>query len=341
MIIDAHPSVPPLSLRQLEEFDPRARSGGAEQRFLCPLCGDGKPKDAAHRSLSTNTRTSAWHCHRCGASGKLRDFWQERPMQGQRERTRLALRRAFAIDAAAPRTAPETAATWREVFDSSVRVAGTEGAEYLAGRGIPEAAASAAGVRYLQSLYRRPAVVFPFLDQSGVPCAFQARHSDGKPDGHRALGPRSDGVFLTAPYALQAQTVIVCEAPADALSLAACGLDAVALGCTEAPAWLPVALGFRRALLGFDNDANGAGDLAARKLAPALQSFGAKVARLRPYRAPGESKSDWNTMLQHYGPDALGCWLRAGLHHIARFDFRLDTTPGQRWPFAWCENINV
>lgn len=73
-----------LSLSDLELFDPRASGlslgqGGKEQRFLCPLCGGGKSKDAAHRCLSLNPQNGVWHCHRCRQGGKLREMWGECP----------------------------------------------------------------------------------------------------------------------------------------------------------------------------------------------------------------------------------------------------------------------
>ncbi len=52
-------AVPILSLADLEAYDPRATERGRERRFLCPCCGDGKPRNAAHRSLSLNTQTGA------------------------------------------------------------------------------------------------------------------------------------------------------------------------------------------------------------------------------------------------------------------------------------------
>jgi len=316
------PQVPALSLAELETFDPRGKGRGAEKVYRCPVC------QSDERALHVNHETGLWNCKRasCGANGKLTDFWTDRPKLSGRERARLALRRAFALEEPRPRSEPETAATWRAYFDSSAPIAATEGAKYLAGRGIPEAIASAAGVRYLPNLYGRPAVVFPFHDQSGAACALLARHSDGKPDGHRALGSRSAGIFKThadalKASALQGETVIVCEAPADALSLAACGVPAIALGCTRAPDWLPQALAFRRVLLALDNDANGAGEVGAQELQEALQSFGARVARLKPYRAADETKSDWNTMLLQDGAAPLRAWLMARLAHIEYFQF--------------------
>jgi hypothetical protein len=59
-----------LSLADLEGFDPYTRAEGTERRFNCPLpsCSDKRPT-TAHRSLSANTETGAWICHRCGAGG--------------------------------------------------------------------------------------------------------------------------------------------------------------------------------------------------------------------------------------------------------------------------------
>ena len=63
-----------LSLAELETYDPKA--GGRNQkewRFCCPLCSADKPLDDDHRSLSLNTYTGAYLCHRCHAKGVLRE----------------------------------------------------------------------------------------------------------------------------------------------------------------------------------------------------------------------------------------------------------------------------
>ena len=88
------PDRPTLTLQELEAFDPTAPDRGRERRFCCPLCGTGKRIDAAHRSLSLNTDTGAWHCHRCQAGGVLREKWQPLPPG---ERRRAAAKRAFAL----------------------------------------------------------------------------------------------------------------------------------------------------------------------------------------------------------------------------------------------------
>ncbi len=98
-------------------------------------------------------------------------------------------------------------------------------------------------------------------------------------------------------------------------------MPGVALGCTEALVWIVKGSASRRVLLAFDNDANGAGDQAAQKLTPALQSFGAKAARLAPLRPNAAPKSDWNTMLLQHGAAPLRAWLMARLAHIEYFQF--------------------
>ncbi len=314
---------PALSLAQLEEFDPQGKGRGAEKIYRCPVC------QSSERALHVNHETGVYNCKRasCGATGKLTDFWTERPKLLGRECSRVALRRAFVLEEPKPKGEPATAATWREYFDKAAPVAGTPGEAYLASRGIPERIASASGVRFLSTLYGRAAVVFPF-QQSGAPVAFQARAIDGKSDAHRAQGPKSDGAFLTAPDALQREVIVLCEAPIDALSLAACGVPAVALGGTAAPDWIAKACAFRRVLLAFDSDQNNAGEEAAQKLAPLLQSRGARVARLQPYRAPDETKSDWNAMLQAHGARLVQCHLRDELEAAGICDWlALDWKP--------------
>lgn len=300
-----------LSLAFLEAFDPGAPERGAERRFLCPLpaCRDKRP-DAAHRSMCVNTASGAWLCHRCGAHGTVRERWNTEPRRSPRERARAALRQAFAVDGARPAAPgarndrpradpdrpaaprpPREAGDWRSALRDVRPLAGTPGEAYLRQRGIAIDLAREAGVRYSTDWYGRPAVLFPIYGDGFLLVACQGRYVDGRDDPKaRTAGPKSLGVFATRG-ARQADPVAIVEAPIDALSLAACGLPAVALAGTTAPDWLPVACAFRRVLLA--TDADPAGDEAARKLAATLQARGARVARLRPARG-----KDWNEALQ-------------------------------------------
>jgi ribosomal protein L37AE/L43A len=335
-----------LSLAELEAFDPQGKGRGREKIYRCPVC------QSDERALHVHQETGLWNCKRasCGARGKLTDFWQsreqKRPQLNRSQRTRNALRSAFALepapepppDAIAPQKATEREITvsgevvsgvvqdWREYLAASVPIEATAAAQYLAGRGVPgEVLAATPDCRHLDNfMARRAAAIFVFGNRQGEPTGFQARYTDEQANGHRALGKRGAGVFCAVPGVLSLPQIAIVEAPIDALSLAACGVPAIALGGCNAPDWLPPALGFRRVLLAFDNDANSAGDKAAAALAPALESYGTRVARLLPYRAPNEPKSDWNAMLQTHGVQLVQCHLRDELRAI-------DTCDGSDW----------
>lgn len=294
-----------LTLRELQEFDPHGgRGGGEDRRYLCPLCGQDKPRDAAHRCLVANHQSGLWECKRCKAKGKLRERWEERPQITPRERRQRALHQAFALppEEPAPPEDPE-GAPWRDKLRGLQPLAGTPGAEYLASRGIPLDVATSAGVRFSPTWYGRPAAVFAFRDGRGGLVAAQGRCVDGKEPGKLTAGPIGRGVFF-GPGARQAldtdpgAPVALVEAPIDALSLAVAGLPALALAGTSGKSWLPRALAFRRVLLALDADV--AGDSAAAVLAGELQALGARCERLRP----GGAK-DWNEALQRAGAEAL------------------------------------
>jgi len=87
------------------------------------------------------------------------------------------------------------------------------------------------------------------------------------------------------------------EAPIDALSLAACGVLAIALCGKSWPDWLPPAAAFRQVAVALDADK--AGDDTAMALTVQLCSFGASVERWRP-----SSGKDWNEILMA-GPAVL------------------------------------
>lgn len=281
-----------LTLAELESFDPYASSHGRERRFLCPLpaCAD-KPQDASHRSLALNTDTGAWICHRCQAVGLLQEKWTPSPRRHQ-----AALRRAYSISTPAPQATEKQ--EWHTIFERATAVSEALGGQYLAGRGVPDALASVAGVRYTSNWFGSPAVLFGVYDRVGQLVAVAGRYlSPSAEPKARTAGRISQGVW-SAPGALDAPYVVVCEAPIDALSLLACGVPAVALCGTHAPAWLPTHAAFRHVALALDADT--AGDEATGKLASEFAALGAQVERWCP--AVGK---DWNEVLQAWGPYAL------------------------------------
>lgn len=314
---------PLLSLADLEAYDPHGgRSGGANRRYLCPLCGDAKKRDSAHRSLSLESANGLWHCWRCDARGQLVEHRANRNEQSAKERAKIGRSRLSELSPIGSNSTSldEDFRQWRERLANLESLESTPGAAYLEGRSIPVDVATLAGVRFAPDWFGRAAVVFPVRDWNNALVAAQGRHTTG--DGKITCGPKSRGVFFAPssldvgadamavfhPLDTNSPGVIVCEAPIDALSLATCGFPALAL-CgvngvhTTGPPWFHLACGFKRVLLAFDGDR--AGDEAADALAAKLGPFGARCERLRP-----EGAKDWNEVLQTQGCDALADWLQ-------------------------------
>jgi Toprim domain len=291
-----------LSLTELERHDPGApRGSGRERRFLCPFpaCAD-KQHPQRHRSLAVNVETGAYYCHRCQARGSLGDPSFQRPFQFAPPHQRL--RQAFAVQHRPTSTT--------EPLGDADRVGipigdAPEALAYVGGRGILADLAIEAGLRFCATWSAAagadhqgwPAVVFPMRDLDGV---FLAAHGRAV-RGPRKLtrGPTSSTVFAT-PGALAASTFAITEGPMDALSLALCGLPAVAMIGTNPPTWLCRHTFNHRVLVATDTDA--AGDEAAARVIQGCASYGGTLIRLRP----PAGTNDWNDALQRFGRDVLG-----------------------------------
>lgn len=86
-----------LTRAELEAHDPEGGRGG---RYLCPLpaCA-GHTDPRAHRSIKLES-SGLWHCHRCKASGQLKDHWKERgPWVPMKEKARQERARRDALTA--------------------------------------------------------------------------------------------------------------------------------------------------------------------------------------------------------------------------------------------------
>lgn len=327
---------PILSLEELDTFDPHAPQG-ARRRFCCPLCGQGKAKDGAHRCLSVESATGLWKCFRCEVGGQLREKWPEESRHNG-QRTRRALGHAFALsplsalpvslpaflevatplsmlpELSAPLQAPvlpEPLSALSAALRGLQPLRGSRGEAYLSGRGLPLEVCQSANVKWSPSWLGRPAVVFPIYDDRGALVAAQGRYTDGREDPKaRTLGRKKSGLFLTGGFWEQVRKgapIIVTEAPIDALSLATCGFPALALcGKSGWPQWLPIKCAFKEVVLAFDGDA--AGEDGAAKLLPILESLGAKTRRVAP-----EEAKDWNEMLAKRGAHKTEQWLCARL----------------------------
>ena len=294
-----------ISLLELENFDPNSPVKTGERRFLCPLCGDGKPRDAAHRSLSLNLQNGLWNCKRCGEKGRVREHWQ--PLQAPRKRAQMALKRAFEIPVA-PATNPalnQENTDWRAIWEASwpLNESVAPALSYLQKRAISASVAQEGDVRFVTQWHGRPALVFPFKDAAGEVVAVAGRCLQNGGMDKPASGPKKSGAFWAraggfGPLDDAVPAVIVCEAPFDALSFSMAGFPALAFGGTSAPAWLHQKLAFRRVLLAFDADV--AGDAASAKVGAMLASYGSRCERLRPQGA-----KDWNELLQSHGASSI------------------------------------
>ncbi len=316
-----------LSLTELESFDASAKRHGNERRFLCPICGNSKPRDDEHRSLALNTSTGAYICHRCKEKGLIKENWTKPTFTPRKFRTAAALDRVFSVEPV-PTYASERenvsesdrakAQTKLERFQSKMKswqaaFTDSPAQDYLQSRGIEPATAKAFGCGYaaawehwekdkagnwqLRGSDRR--VVFPVTDREGNVIAFHGRaiDTDFIDSPKISKGDKSLGLFQT-PNALESEVITLCEGPVDAMALYQCGMNAAALIGTSAGDWLPSAVAFRKVFVATDNDDSG--NEAAATLIGDFCSRGARAVRLCP-----ENCNDWGEFLEKHGIDAL------------------------------------
>ena len=314
---------PTLTLAQLELFDPQASAANVERRFWCPLCGETKPRDAAHRSLCVNTQNGLWNCKRCSAKGLLGEFQRnntDASSSTRATRAANALKRSFSLEVGSqpvltekmPHAALEadvlsTQEAWRAIHQAAQPVTGTAGEEYLQHRAIPVKVAEQAGVLFSRNWHSRSALVFPFCNQEGSLVAIAGRCLRNGGIDKPAAGPKKQGAFFAPagkflPLDEAVPAIILCEAPFDALSLASAGFPTLALGGTAPPTWLVQACAFRRVALALDAD--DAGDAASERIGELLSSVGTSCQRLRP-----DGAKDWNEYLQLYSTPQLSDFL--------------------------------
>jgi hypothetical protein len=284
-----------LSLEELRLYDAGGgREQGTNKRWCCPLCR--KTITGEHRDLSVDIHTGEYHCFVCHTGGVLREY--------------LGASGSARVFTPAPQEQKPKSDKWRTRFEKAKPVAGTPGASYLEGRGVPLAIAEAANVRY--GPWPKgdgewfDAVQFPLLDADGNLVAVTARSIEGKT--MRTGGERSRGVFLGSPDALGSVSIAVCESPIDSLILEAAGLRAIALGGTSWPEWLPGVLEDKDVALA--TDADQAGDECAAKLSALL---------VRPWRLRPDGAKDFGELAEAGGLDAVITTLeRAPVVEVAR-----------------------
>jgi 5S rRNA maturation endonuclease (ribonuclease M5) len=315
-----------LSLTELESFDASAKRHGNERRFLCPICGNSKPRDDEHRSLALNTSTGAYICHRCKEKGLIKENWTKPTFTPRKVRTAAALDRVFSVEPVPTYASERENVSESELSKSQLKIerlqakmkswqanfSGSPAQDYLQSRGIDAATAKAFGCGYaeawehweksdgewqLRGTDRR--AVFPVTDREGNVIAFHGRAIEEKflDSPKISKGDKSLGLFQTL-NALENETIAICEGPVDAMALYQCGMNAAALIGTSAGDWLPSAVAFRKVFVATDNDDSG--NEAAATLIGDFCSRGARAVRLCP-----EDCNDWGEYLEKHGTDAL------------------------------------
>jgi hypothetical protein len=296
-----------LSLRELEEFDPKYKNN----RFCCPLCGNSKSIESKHRSLWVDKSTGVWFCHRCDNKGLLLE-WHKEHLSSNNTSSTYKHSSNYSHQPK-PIDEKKLARVREEYRGFTNSFSYSPGQHYLLSRGIePELAlASGCGFGYWKHWFedekgkyffvKDKRVCFPIHNQSNEVVAMSARAISGDclEPTHTVRGYKSHGVFST-PGALEINTLIVVEAPIDALSLAMAGFPAIATVGTSWPDWL-VEIASKKSLIliGFDNDAPG--NAASLKFTDQLSntSTSIKAKRILP------SRKDWNKILTTDGLDSL------------------------------------
>jgi hypothetical protein len=239
-----------------------------------------------------------------------------------------------------------TDTTWRSELRGLQKLQGTPGAHYLESRGIPAELAHNCGVRFSPSwaprregtpAYRAgAAVVFPLRDDSGRLVAANGRYiGAGATPKTRTGGDASRGVFeattprldLVRMRPFDAPSLIFCEGPIDALSMALCGYPALAVAGCNLPPWIDAECVRKRVLLASDADERG--NKAASTWKPTVLPFAAEVERMRP-----PCGKDWNDALLQVGAGPLAEYL--GWYVLLTFKERAQhTLHGSDWLASW------
>ena len=320
------------------------RKQGHEWKGLCPFHQETTP------SFGVNPEKDGgvYHCFGCGKGGDLFSFVQEyrrvdfpaaveyvaeRYTSGHfvtREATRPAPR--------TPEPAPDLRAQWRALlplidhdraaaFGCLTPETDSPAAAYLRTRGISPMFPLVSGVKYAPRWcpaggVGKPAVVFPFWNRQGCLVNLEGRCLDGLfllPDGRKERylsargGRKKEGVFLT-PEAFRQPFVVLVEGAVNALSLAVCGVPAVATcGASNRPEWLPQACRGKVVYTAFDPDAGG--EAGTVELARALAAAGIRSEWFKP----PEDGIDWNDCLVTYGQNALRRALADVFPHLRAF----------------------
>jgi hypothetical protein len=196
---------------------------------------------------------------------------------------------------------PGTALGPEACLGRALPLEGTAGQRYVERRGVTCAVASAAGVRFDPDWAGRPAVVVALRDREDRITSVHGRYLHNLRGEDKMLTVGAGGGAISVLGGWRAEPLVLVEGLFDALSLAVCGLAAVATIGREVP-WLAAVAEGRTVHVAFD--ATRPGEEEAARISVLLA--GALVRRLPP---PPRCK-DWSTALVKRGPLEVSRWVR-------------------------------
>ena len=196
---------------------------------------------------------------------------------------------------------PNSGESPEERFARAIPLAGTEGQDYVQRRGVTLEVACAADVRFDENYGGRAAVLVAMRDEEDRLRTLHGRYLHTKQGQSKMLSIGTGEGVINVLGGWRAEPLIIVEGLFDALSLASCGVPAVAtVGCRTS--WLPTVAVGRTVWLAFDACKPGEADVVLyKKLLPQSD-----VHRMTP---PPRCK-DWNTALVKRGRAALSRWLQ-------------------------------
>lgn len=305
-----------LSLADVEAVNatPPKGTGAWVQYHACPKCGEGNDRHKGR--FNVNTETGGYNCKACGVKGKLREFWDNPPIQSDdtvapsltpeeleakrhAQAERDAIQRAEQIEKAQQRYSEAL-----PLSDEAAEYGEETGWDYLQRRTGAAELADRLGVRVNDDSQRK-AVLVPFRNEQGDLVGVNDRRIDQSTYAKSlTTGRISEGVFAT-PGAFTAEQVVIVESGLKAIPLAACGFEVIAVGGTSWPEWLPAALEGKFVLSGFDNDPVNSqgvrpGDEAHKRLVKAINGRACVTRFIPPFNC-----KDWNEVVEQYGLEVL------------------------------------
>ncbi len=277
-----------LSYLDSKGIDYKLTSGGQEAAFPCPVCGK-------INKFYVNTGTGAFICFRgsCETQGGLKDLIELLGDSGKEINIKVS-KKPREIQDPEPidiKVVEENHKTLLERYDSFK--------DYLEGkRGY-----STETVKQFQLGWGNRSVLIPIFDEKGNCVNFKHKPDPTHPNPAKGMysiaGRGRNRLFNIGVFSAEQkpQEIIICEGEWDCMKLAQEGYTAVSATVGTGnfkPEWIPLFQGVGKIFICQDNDANGAGQKGARRIAKmfADQKIATYIVNLPNPRTGLEDKVD-------------------------------------------------